>query len=171
MKPIVLLFAVSILSAGSSFSDEEGELPDRLQSLVDSYDREKRRVLEPVNRKFDAALLELREQFTKAGRLEDAVATDKIIAARKEEDAPKKEVRKSTTRWKWGSGGTLTLEAGGKAMHSSWTEPGTWKDNPDGTVTLTSQYNVSIITFAEDGSGTVKAENSGGRGTTLTQID
>lgn len=53
-----------------------------LEVLTDAYEREKARVLAPVELKYDRALKELLLKFTQAGRLDEANAVQALIEDR-----------------------------------------------------------------------------------------
>ncbi len=171
MKAVIVLFLLFpivsiIMPVGFAQAQENEKRPLKLEVLIQSYEREKERVLKPVERKYDSTLKELQMEFRKAGRLEDVLAVQKVIDSR----IPKEETLQwSDTKWKWGSGGVLHLKADGSAMHTKWSKPGTWKEMRDGTITLISEFSVSTIRFTDKKTGTVSAAE--GRSTTLTLIE
>lgn len=162
MKQRLFQTATFIILFAASAAAEE--LPGELDVLKDAYDREIRRLTEPVNRKYDDALRELKIRYTKAGRLDDALAVDKILQERHPEEF---EDPLNDSKWKWASGGELTFKADGSATHTRWRAPGTWERQEDGTVILKSG-SVHTVKFLEDGTGIVQAV--GGGSTTITPI-
>jgi len=165
---VTLICGAAVAITSSIFADEpSAEGPRQLQSLVESYEREKARVLGPLDRKFDAALLEMQRQFTKAGRLEDALTVNKMIESRGGKSASKPSWR--DTRWKWGSGGVLELKRNGDATHTDWSKFGEWEVLDDGTLKLVSQHGESTIAFSDEKSGIVTSARGGQ--TTLTRIE
>lgn len=168
MNVATLVTTASLLILSSiPAQSEEAAVPQRLQVLLDSYESEKERVLKPVERKLDTALVELRNQYTKAGRLQDALAVNNLISTRQTEDETK-EVPEDT-RWRWGSGGELVLNGDGKAKHTSWDKWGSWKKQKDGSILLTSQYGDSTIKFTDENTAVVTSLKGGGS-TALTKI-
>ena len=172
MKNFGCVAAALFLFSSYLDADDEAVLtadsPERLRTLVEGYERERARVLDPLERKFDEALLDLQRQFTKAGRLEDAVAVAAIIEARTNDQDSGPHWK--DTRWKWGSGGILELKRNGDTTHTEWSRPGEWEERDDGTLKLVSQHGGSTIKFTDEKSGTVTSVKSGGR-TTLTLIE
>tara|TARA_R110002096_G_scaffold39227_4_gene107497 strand:+ start:1253 stop:1771 length:519 start_codon:yes stop_codon:yes gene_type:complete len=162
----IFVSALITLSVTPIHADEE-IIPQRLQVLLDGYEREKERVLNPVERKLDTALVALRNQYTTAGRLQDALAVRDLIASREAESAEKKPT--PDTLWRWGSGGELQLNGDGKAKHTSWDEWGSWKLQKDGSILLTSQYGDSTIKFTDENTGVVSSHKGGGS-TALTKL-
>ncbi|MDF1738176.1 MAG: hypothetical protein P1U86_03365 [Verrucomicrobiales bacterium] len=159
--------AALLFFSGIPAHSEEVEVPQRLQVLLDSYEREKERVLKPLERKLDTALVDLRDQFTKAGRLQDALAVNNLISSRGAEHEANKPPE--DTRWRWGSGGELMLKGDGTAKHTSWDKWGTWNRQKDGAILLTSQYGDSTIRFTDENTGVVSSHKSGGS-TALTKV-
>ncbi len=74
MKCMALLLLLSW-----AFTIVRAEDPDRLVSLRDSFEREIERATSPIKRKYLTSLQELKNVYTKAGRLEDALAVDAEI--------------------------------------------------------------------------------------------
>lgn len=80
---VQLLVVISVLNCvPSTQAEEDPALPERLQILNEGYERAKERALKPIEDQYDLQLKELLLVFTKAGRLEDAMAVNKIIASR-----------------------------------------------------------------------------------------
>ena len=159
MNPRLLLILPLLFPVISILSEE---LPTELDVLVTAYERETRRVMEPIERKYTDALYQLKERYTKAGRLADALVVDELIKKRSGLEVVK------DTRWKWGGGGELTLKADGVAAHTRWTQPGSWKKLKNGNISLLSHSKVShIIEFLDDGTGVVTAA---GGSTTITPL-
>ena len=97
-----------------------------LETLIQSYEREKARVLAPVEQKYEQALEELKLKYTKAGQLDEAVAVAAILNERKGLRSGDW-LRKAKTTWKWHSGGQLDILPNGESAHSKWKARGTWK--------------------------------------------
>ena len=150
MKPLaLLLFSVSHFLIFSTVTADE------LKNLTEAYEREKLRVLSPVERKYTDALNALLQRYTQAGRLKEANSVQSIIDARgggglgdwlREED----------TKWNWQSGGTLTLYKNQKANHSQWKKPGKWiRVRPDTLEMTNGVGRVFTIKFHNRNSATV----------------
>lgn len=129
MKSTVLTIAAILLF---SFSIS---IANELEALSDSHEREKARILAPVELKYDRALSELLQKLTKAGRLEEAIAVKNLIEDRSN-GADGDWLRTEDTKWKWGSGGQLTLQKNRRALHSKWRGPGKWTRVSEDTVEL-----------------------------------
>lgn len=167
MNSLTLAAITALLFFSGLLAQAEDELPQRLQVLLDSYESEKERVLMPVERKLDTALVDLRNQYTKSGRLQDALAVNNLISTREaegEEEKPPKD-----TRWRWGSGGELMINGNGKVKHTSWNKWGSWEKQEDGSLRISSEHGYSIIKFTDENNGIVSTEKGGG--TTLTRIE
>ena len=167
MNTPTLAAITGLLFCSSLVAQAEDPLPQRLQFLLDSYESEKERVLKPIERKLDTALVNLRNQYTKSGRLQDALVVSDLISSRQEAlvvtEAP------VDTRWRWGSGGELMLKGDGKAKHTSWDQWGSWKRQKDGSILLTSQYGDSTIKFTDENTAVVTSKKGGGS-TALTKV-
>lgn len=134
MKTALLTIA-AILSLSFSIS-----MANELETLTGSYEREKERVLAPVELKYDKALNELLLKYTKAGRLAEANAVKALIQDRGN-GANGDWLRTEDTRWKWESGGRLTLQKNRRALHTKWRGPGKW--------TRTSEDTIELIDFVD----------------------
>ena len=144
-----------------------------VQALVEAYEREKDRVLAPLDSNFEKALSELKVSYTQAGNLNGALAADALIKARVRGDsvvekADGESKEKKATRWKWGSGGELTINANGTAKHSSWKRSAIWEQQPDGSLVMMSETGRHTIEFLADGTALVKGRV---RDTALTPIE
>ncbi|HRQ89510.1 MAG TPA: hypothetical protein PLA50_11970 [Bacteroidia bacterium] len=108
---------------------QEPQAPEELAKLRSAYDTEISRVTDPVRKRYLDALQRLQEQYTRSGELDKALV---VLGEIERESAEGGKAALTTrtlggTTWKWGSGGTLKLERGGKAAHSTWGRPGSWK--------------------------------------------
>lgn len=89
----VLLVLASALVLNANAQDQ---LPPEVKTLKDSYGREMERVLTPIQNKYIAALEELQRNYTRAGKLSEAVFVSKEIALAKEwESLPLNQLRDS----------------------------------------------------------------------------
>lgn len=159
-----IITATLILSSCFGIAEEK-VTPQRLQVLLDSYESEKERVLKPVERKLDGALVDLRDQYTKSGRLQDALTVSNLITDRESKsDEPTPD-----TRWAWASGGELMLNSDGIAKHTLWKNHGFWEKQSDGSVRLLSDEGGYIIKFPDEKTGSVVAMRGGA--TTIRKID
>ena len=159
-------------AATSEASGRRAGSPE-VKQLVDAYEREKARVLAPLNSNFDRALSDLKASYVKAGNLNGALAVDAFIKKRatrekEAEEGDDASEKPEDTRWKWGSGGELVIYANGTARHSSWERAGIWERRPDGSLEMLSQTGLHVIEFLADGTAIVKGKV---RDTTLTPIE
>lgn len=163
-KVIIASVAIALLTAVSTTWAEEREMPQRLQVLLDSYESEKERVLKPVEQKFEAALVDLKNQYTKSGRLDDAIAVSNLLTTRKKSNKPHPD-----TRWNWASGGELMLNGDGTATHTLWKNRGFWEMQDDGSIRLLSDEGGYIIKFSDEKTAAVTALRGGA--TTIRKIE
>jgi hypothetical protein len=163
-KVIIASVATVILTAALTTWAEEREIPQRLQILLNSYESEKERVLKPIEQKFEVALIDLKNQYTKSGRLEDAIAVSNLLATRKEGNKPLLD-----TRWSWASGGELMLNGDGTATHTLWRNYGFWEKQDDGSIRLLSDEGSYIIKFSDEKNAAVTALRGGA--TTIRKIE
>ncbi len=154
MKNIVL---TSLLLLTSPFA-----LSSELETLTAGYEREKARVLAPVELKYDAALRELKLKYTQAGRLEEAIAVTEILESRSSEEGGDW-LRDADTLWKWQSGGQFTLQKNQRALHTSWKKPGKWSRIDEDTIEVIDDRDRKYtITFKDRKSAEVSAQHGGG---------
>ncbi len=163
-KVIIALVATALLNSAIKTWAEQREVPQRLQVLLDSYESEKERALKPIEQKFEVALVDLKNQYTKSGRLQDAIAVSNLLTNRKEAKNPL-----SDTRWNWASGGELKLNGDGTAKHTLWKNYGFWETQDDGSIRLLSDEGGYIIEFSDDKNGAVTALRGGA--TTIRKIE
>jgi hypothetical protein len=121
MKIITIFFPVfsMVMLVGLAQAQEKGQQPLKLEVLIQSYEREKERVLKPVERTYDSTLKELQMEYTKAGRLEDAVAVQKVIDSR----IPTSDPDFDNTFWEFRNKshlGNLEFLPGGKIKSSEY---------------------------------------------------
>jgi hypothetical protein len=163
MMKIPLMMLVLITSAFA-------EKPTELESLRSGWKEARIRALEPVDRKYLAALETLKARLTKAGDLDGAVKVGKEIEAVSVwfSDSSLDEKR-IESRWKWGSGGTLTLMSDGKARHSAWSGYGAWSKLKNGNLVIQSSNGTAFLAVLDSsGSGVVTALD--GSGTTSISL-
>ena len=114
--------------------------PEELVKLRASYESEIARITQPTRKRYLEALQRLQEQYTRSGELDKALVVRKDMqkeSAAAEGDKPPLTTRSlGGTEWQWGSGGVLKLERGGKATHSTWGAPGSWKRIDDLSIAL-----------------------------------
>lgn len=120
-----------------------------------------------IDRAYAAALDKLQKKAMESGNLSAANEIQKEIERVTknpfQDDSPKIE----GSRWKWGSGGELSLMKGGRAEHSKWEKPGKWTQESDGAIRLVSDSGQEfLIRFAGDGTAVVMID--GKAGTTIT---
>lgn len=114
-------------------------LSNELETLSQAYEREKARVLAPVELKYQKALEELLLKYTKAGRLNEATAVQALLADRNNEGGGDW-LRTADTKWKWNSGGVLTLQKNLRALHTKWPKPGKWTRTGEDTIEMIDGY-------------------------------
>lgn len=89
-----MLIACSSCALSPTLSAGETELPQEIVKLNESYAREVARVLPPVQETYIAALEQILEKYTKAGKLDEALATKKQIeSAKRWESLPLEQFR------------------------------------------------------------------------------
>lgn len=85
---------VLFTTAFASTTRAQEQLPAEVKALKESYEREMERVLSPVQSKYIAALEQLQRNYTRAGKLNEAVFVSKEIALAKEwESLPLNQLR------------------------------------------------------------------------------
>lgn len=146
------------------------EVPAEAQKLVEIREREINRINLAYLQKLDALLVDYRAK----GDSEAVQAVEALIAEAEEgkpaaKDGEEIAEAEETTRWDWGSGGVLTLQAGGKAKHSGWRKSGTWNKEPDGSLQILSDAGkVFKIVFVDE--RVAKVVSLDGKGsTTITR--
>lgn len=141
MPNVRLLLSVALVLLSSSVSSEEQEVPAELLKLRALFDAEIQRVTEVPKRRYAEALERLQTNYTRNGELAKALKVKEEIQSlnEAETDESKRTVNDRIlygSEWLWGSGGTLTLERNGDALHTAWSVPGSWKKMRDGTVSI-----------------------------------
>jgi hypothetical protein len=92
---IARLISFSYCALSLTLIAEGAELPNEIQKLNESYEREIARVLPPIQEKYIQALEQLLEKYTKAGLLEEAMQTKKQIeSAKRWESIPLEQFRR-----------------------------------------------------------------------------
>ena len=144
LKILAITLTLSVSSSATVRSNE-------LETLTESYEREKARVLAPVEAKYQKALEDLLLKYTKAGRLDEATAVQVLLADRNNEGGGDW-LRTADTEWRWDSGGVLTLQKNLRALHTKWPKPGKWTRTAEDTIEMIDGY---------DRKFTVKFKNRG----------
>lgn len=75
------LFSVLLLSSLSVFGQGESTLPDKLHALQKSYDAAVTKATAPLTKTYLQELQKLKAEYTKAGDLKSAVATEDLISS------------------------------------------------------------------------------------------
>jgi hypothetical protein len=132
LKTLAVTLTFTVSSCSPLFSTE-------LDALTDSYEREKARVLAPVESGYDRALKELLLKYTKAGRLAEANTVQALLDDRNNGGGGDW-LRTADTRWKWDSGGELTLQKNQRALHTKWPKPGKWTRTSEDTIEMIDGY-------------------------------
>ena len=146
--------------------EAEKPLPPRLQKMIDTYERERARLLTPVEAKYTQALEQLKVQLTKSGDIKGVVEVKALLAARrgesvdeadKDEENEDSKLKIANTKWKWGeTSGILELKHNGVANHTSWgSAPGHWERVTDDIVKMTSPGTTFIVHFLPNGTAIV----------------
>jgi hypothetical protein len=152
MKTIAILMLMAAAAVA-------GDVPADLERLRTSWNEARQRALEPIDRKYLAALESLKARLTREGKLEDAVmvGAEAETVANHLADADMGK-RKVVSRWAWGSGGTLTLTGDGRARHTAWTKEGSWMKLASGGMVIESDSGQAfVVAFGADGIGRVKS--------------
>jgi hypothetical protein len=79
MKHLPVLLAFLLVVFPQSSRAKEANVTAELSNLNTQYDRAVEQALEPLTKKYLDALNELKLKYTKAGRLDDAIAVDEVI--------------------------------------------------------------------------------------------
>ena len=102
-----------------------------------------------------------------------AVVADSKEAPTTKEPAKKSKdpLKRKDTRWKWGSGGYITLKRNGDAIHDRWRGGvGKWERNEDGSLSLTGPTGkLFSVKFTSENSATVIGPTGGS--TEITRED
>lgn len=157
----IILFFASIFFAIAAAAEDPFELKVR----VSAYESEKKRVLAPVELKYDRDLIDLKSRYTKAGRLDDALAVDRIIKSRKKEEPDSKKseslaskITRSDSDWIWQSGGELHIDRNGTARHTNWRLAAAWEQDGDKLIISRSTGTKFIVEFQDEKNATATAE-------------
>ncbi|MDQ8189190.1 hypothetical protein [Roseibacillus persicicus] len=136
----------------------QNRIPDDLERL----NLQRERKIAEVNRIYLRELEELKVRYTKEGDLEMANKILAVISSfeLKEEDET---WYLKVTKWRWESGGVLTLRSNGKATHTLWKYPGKWEKQDDGSIRLESNTANAFRVVFEDGVGKVTALRTGSK--------
>lgn len=151
------------------------DAPEELVKLRRSYESEIARITEPTRKRYLDALQRLQEQYTRSGEIDKALR----IKEEMEKEAAAKGKETITTRtlggtdWQWGSGGILKLERGGKASHSLWSAPGTWKRIDELSISVQRPGSDPPMTavFSDEELTSAVITSHLGTSTTLTKIE
>jgi hypothetical protein len=166
-RAIAALVVLTVASAGAA---EVAPSPE-LAKLKESYQAEIARVSEPVTKRYAEVLTRLQETFTKAGQLDKALAVKAELDGLVQQKKRLSDKDLDESRWRWGSGGTLTLHRQNRAMHTAWNSPGTWKRMDALTVLVTKGDGTKFtVTFTDGGLTAASVNSDGGGKTSLTRV-
>lgn len=100
---------------------------DELQTLRDAYEREKERLVEPLDEKLKQQLEALKLSLVKDGKLEDAAKVDAVLKERfpQPEPSPKEPYKFGPSVWEYSSN-RIQFREDGRFSHSRWRQRGTW---------------------------------------------
>lgn len=149
MKTIILTLICSI-----AVTVAKDDVPRELMLIQEQRAKKIRAVNTDCIKKLES----LKKKYMRSGDLDAA----NQVAAMIKDLSPASDLKNSTTRWKWASGGELVLQKDGVCTHTGWKRSGTWKLNPDGSVLLRSEAGSFTIKFNEHGDGIV-THTSGSR--------
>lgn len=164
------IVCVGVFLTVFTFAREDGKQSPELQSLIESYERDKARVLAPIDQKFDRDLEQLKVRFTQLGKLEEAVAVMELIEARKAKggESGNGTLPDESTTWDWDSRGELVIHQNGTCKHSSWRKPGVWKKVEDNVIVIDAETSSFTVKFSDKDTASVSAAN--GKTIKITRI-
>ncbi|MEP2777162.1 MAG: hypothetical protein ABJQ29_15085 [Luteolibacter sp.] len=76
MKIIAIVTLVFLLGLSTSLYSENADEPNELTSLRTNWIRARKQAINPIDRKYETALTELKVKLTKAAKLEEALQVD-----------------------------------------------------------------------------------------------
>lgn len=159
MKTItLLLLMVSLNTFGETLPPDAAALRAKRDARVTEIDRI-----------YVAELEKLQAKHMRDGALDAANRISDEINRVMPDPFFKPEEKYDGTVWAWGSGGELTLEKGGKAIHTKWGRSGKWKVDGDSVMVESDTGARFKVLFESDGAAQVISAN-GGASTSLVRL-
>ena len=103
-----LVLIIPLLLSPASPADEP---PEKLDALTRQYELAVKRATEPLKRNYIEHLKQLKTEYTKAGRLEDALAVQSVLSTQGEIAEPERQLDEilQTRKWRYTTGRSASV--------------------------------------------------------------